>query len=290
MFGDEQLKTMTRIILILTAAVTIGIMGHRSASAEALSLQDREEITRLSASKGYSGSDITALIDEVNKAGERGVPPEPLANKIKEGLAKGVEPKRIEPVIRQMAGHFENAQESLKEAGARGIADLTTGNRQRALEALAEAFARGTTTEDVREISRVVQESKQKPPQEAFASGAKSLAVMKEAGISVKDGSALVGEALRQGFRAGELVDLAREIRKHGRDVQEGRVSLQSIRESISRGDRADRIFRDSDRGSRGGGDRIDRGGGADRGDRPRDEHGGRSDRPDRSHGGRDGR
>jgi hypothetical protein len=285
-----------RTTLILAAVLAIGTMSHRSASAEPLSLQDREEIVRLSAAKGYSGSDINALVDEVNRAGERGVPPEPLANKIKEGLAKGVEPKRIEPVVRQMAGHFESAQGILKDAGTRGFADAASGNRQRAVEALAEAFARGATADDVREFSRVVQEIKQKPPQEAFASGAKSVAVMKEAGISPKDGSALVGEALRQGFRAGELIDLARDIKRRGRDFQEGRLTIQSVREALSRGERSERIFHDSDRsGSGGGHERMERGGGSDRGDRGRDEHGGRSgsersDRGDRSRSGREGR
>lgn len=275
--------------------MAVVVVADPSASAELLAPQDRDEITRLSVAKGYSGDDANALIEQVNRAGDRGVPVDPLANKIKEGLAKGIDPKRIDPVIRQLVGHLEQAQEVLKEASARGVADVATGSRQRALEALAEAFARGATAEEVHEIGRAIQEGRQKIGQEAFASGAKSLAVMKEAGLPVKDSSIVVGEALRQGFRSNELIDLAREIKKRGRDFQEGRVSLQAIRESVSRGDRADRIFRESDRSGHGGGDRPERGAGSDRGDRMREDRGGRSDggrsdRPDRSHGGRDGR
>lgn len=294
--------TIRRSIIIVIAAVATGIFTGQPVYSESISPQDWEEIARLSAAKGLSADDIGVLIEQVNKAGERGVPPEPLANKIKEGLAKGIDPQRIEPVVRRMAGHFESAQEVLKEAGARGVADVAAGSRQRALEALAEAFARGATAEEVREIGRLTQEGRQKVAQEAFASGAKSFAVLKEAGVSAKDGSALVGEALRQGFRSNELVDLAREIKRRGRDFQEGRASVQAIREQISRGDRGDRLFRDSDRSGSGGGDRMERSGGSDRGDRVREDRSGRGDRPERierqertdrserSHGGRDSR
>jgi hypothetical protein len=92
------------------------------------------------------------------------------------------------------------------------------------------------------------------------------------------------------------LIDLARDIKRRGRDFQEGRLTIQSVREALSRGERSERIFHDSDRsGSGGGHERMERGGGSDRGDRGRDEHGGRSgsersDRGDRSRSGREGR
>lgn len=264
------------------------------AFADALSIQDRDEINRLRSAQGHSPEEINQLLEQVSKAGEKGLPTEPLANKVKEGLAKGVEPKRIDPVLRQLVFHFESAQEVLREAGTRGMVE---GNRQRALETMAEAFSRGATVDEVRELARLSQDGKQKATQEVLAAGAKSLAVMKEGKIPSKDGAALVSEGIRQGYRPSELLDLSREVKRRGSDFQEGRASLQTLREQVSRGERSDRLFRDQDRSGSGGGDRLDRSGRGDSGrsdqvDRPdrsgRSDRPERPDRPDRSGSGRD--
>lgn len=255
------------------------------AQAESISDQDRAEINRLRAAQGHSADDLKPLLEQINQAGERGLPVESLANKVKEGLAKGIEPKRIDPVLRQMTSRLESAHEVLQEAKGRGIAD---GNRQRALETMAEAFARGATVDEVRELSRLSQEGRHKATQEDLAAGAKSLATMKEGKISSNDGTALVGEGMKQGYRSSDLLDLGREVKRRGSDFQEGRASLKAIREQVRRGERSDRLFKDEDRsgsgrGSGGGrGDRADRGdrGGRDDLDRERVD---RSDRPDRS-------
>lgn len=269
-------------------ALVIGC-GAATVWAEPLSSQDRAEIDRLRAAQGHSAEDVTLLLEHVSKAGEKGLPTEPLANKVKEGLAKGVEPKRIDSVLRQLVTHLESAQDVLKEAGQRGIAE---GNRQRAIELMADALSRGATVEEVRELARVSQEGRQKVTQETLAAGAKGVAVMKEGKVPSRDGTALIGEGLRQGYRATELLDLSRDVKRRGADFQEGRASLQTLREQISRGERADRLLREdhsgSDRSDRSGS--ADRGGSGDRGDRG--DRGGRDDRgsrPDRSgHGGRD--
>ncbi|MBH0203488.1 MAG: hypothetical protein HP496_14615 [Nitrospira sp.] len=87
--------------------------------AEPLSIQDREVITRLGSAQGHSENEITPLLDHVSKAGEKGIPTESLLNKMREGLAKGVEPKRIDPVLRQMTSRLESAHEVLEEAKGR---------------------------------------------------------------------------------------------------------------------------------------------------------------------------
>lgn len=264
--------------------------------AETLSVQDREEINRLRTAQGYSAEEVNQLLDHVAKAGEKGLPTEPLANKVKEGLAKGVEPKRIDPVLRQLVTHFESAQEVLREVGTRGVAE---GNRQRAIEMMADAFSRGASSDEVRELVRVSQDGKQRVTQETLAAGAKSLAVMKEGRVSSKDGTALVGEGLRQGYRSSELLDLSREVKRRGAEFHDGRASLQALREQVSRGERGDRLFRE-DRSGSGSGDRgdhggsSDRSGSSDRGGSGGDRSGGsdRGSRPDRGggsgHGGRD--
>ena len=242
--------------------------------AEPLSVRDREAITRLGSAQGRSENEITPLLDHVSKAGERGLPTESLLNKMREGLAKGVEPKRIDPVLRQMTSRLESAHEVLEEAKGRGLSE---GNRQRAIETMAEALSRGATVDEVRELSRLSQEGRHKATQEELAAGAKGLAVMKEGRIPSKDGTALVGEGIKQGYRSAELLDLSREVKRRGSDFEEGRASLKALREQVSRGERSDRLFKDDDR-SGSGGDR-DRGGKGSREDSDRD----RSDRHDQS-------
>ncbi|MBA5870475.1 MAG: hypothetical protein GDA68_10830 [Nitrospira sp. CR2.1] len=264
--------------------------------AESISVQDRDEIARLRSVRGFAAEEIGPLLEQVNKAGERGLPVEPLANKVKEGLAKGVEPKRIDPVLRQMVTHFESAQEALREASTRGV---TEGNRRAAVETLADAFSRGATADDVRELMRLSQDGKQKVTQESLAAGAKSLAVMREGKISSKEGAALVGEGIRQGYKPSELLDLSREVKRRGGEVREGRATMQSLQERVRRGERGERLFR-NEHGDSGGGDRGDRGGTADHGERVREDRGSgggdrgggsdRGGRPERGGGGHGGR
>jgi hypothetical protein len=256
----------------LTLAVTL---VAAQVWAEPLSVQEREAIARLGSAQGRAAGEINPLLDQVSKAGERGLPTDSLLNKVKEGLAKGVEPTRIDPVLRQMTSRLESAHEVLDEAKARGMAE---GNRQRALETMAEAFARGATKDEVRELSRLSQDGRHKATQEELAAGAKGLAVMKEGRIPSKEGTALVGEGIRQGYRSSELLDLGREVKRHASDFEEGRASLQQLREHVSRGERGDRLFRE-DRGVSGGGDHRDRGDRGGREDSGRD----RSDRQDQS-------
>lgn len=276
---DIGMATVSFMVLLTTGSVW----------AESLSMQDRDAITRLGSAQGRSVNEITSLLDHVSKAGERGLPTESLLNKVREGLAKGVEPNRIDPVLRQMTSRLESAYEVLQEAGSRGMEE---GNRQRAIETLAEAFARGATLEEVRELARISQhEGKQKATQEILAAGAKSLAVMKEGKISPEDGTALIGEGITHGYRSSELLDLGREVKRRGSDFYEGRASLKALREQVRRGERGDRLFKDKDRdesGNRSGGGRGDRNDRGDRGgredsDRERVDRSDRLDRSDRS-------
>ncbi|HRI38509.1 MAG TPA: hypothetical protein PLO50_08145 [Nitrospira sp.] len=266
--------------------VMVGVTAP-SVWAEPLTVQDRDTITRLGSAQGRSENEIAPLLDHVSKAGERGLPTESLLNKVREGLAKGVEPKRIDPVLRQMTSRLESAHEVLQEAGSRGMEE---GNRQRAIETMAEALSRGTTVDEVRELSRLSQDGRHRATQEELAAGAKGLAVMKEGRVPSKDGTALVGEGMKQGYRPSELLDLSREVKRRGSDFEEGRASLKAIREQVRHGERSDRLFKDDDRsgsGSGSGGDRGDRGGRDSREESSRDQserqdRSGRGDRSDR--------
>jgi hypothetical protein len=197
---------------------------------------------------------------------------------------------------------LDAAQELVKGSGSREVADIGGAARTRTLDVLAEAFARGLTPDEARELERQARQGTGRLSAEAFAAGAKGLAVLKEAGIAVKEGVPLMSEAIQHGFRSAELVDLSRELKRRGTDIQSGKVRLQSVREAIARGERPEQLFSDErgDRGGRSGGsghgggeERMERRSDQGHGDQLRsdDSRGGRSDsrpdRQDRSRGGR---
>ncbi len=175
-------------------------------------------------------------------------------NKIREGLAKGADPKRIEVVIQQMAAHLEAADRLLRE-----IEPASGGpGRDASVTLLAESFGSGLTPDEVRELGRQVQ-SLGKPaegaaplrsgtqwPRESVASAAKGLSLIKEAKLPVAEGSAVIAESVRQGFHSYEMVDLGREVKRRESDYRAGRATLRALRDAIARGDRPDQLFRDS--------------------------------------------
>ena len=87
-----------------------------------------------------------------------------------------------------------------------------------------------------------------KPPMsaEAVASAAKGLSFIKDARLPVADGTAVMAEAVKQGFRSREILDLGREVKRREADYRAGRASLRALRDAIARGDRPDQLFRDS--------------------------------------------
>lgn len=259
LFADRWPEPAVCLRLAILLASTSLIVG--TASGESVSPRDLDDIAKLRATQGRSVEDTNGLIEQMNRAAARGLPTEPLANKIKEGLAKGVEPKRIEPVLRDLVGRFDAAQQVFNEFGGRQTSDAS-GGRSRAIEVLADAVARGVSLDEARQLGRRLQPGSQRPASDALASGAKSLALMKEAGVPVEDGMGLVAEALRQGFRSADLLDLGREIKRRGRDSQDARAGLKAIQEAVARGERPDRMFRDGreDRSGRSA-DRPDRSG-----------------------------
>ncbi len=221
-----------------------------------LPAKDVQDINRLGQARGHAPESIDRLLEHAQKAIDQGLPERPIMNKIKEGLAKGASPERIQPVVRDMVGNLRDAREVLRDANSGGS---EKGGNSRATEVMAEALGRGVTVDEVRSLGR--SRGKSRVNQEELAFGAKGLALTKEGGISGKEAIPVVGEALRQGFRSNELLDLGREIKKRGKEFRADRNRIQDIKKAVERGERPDKIF-DRDRGSgsgRGGGDRESR-------------------------------
>ena len=200
----------------------------------------------LSAAQSVPASERDALNRLVDEAAAKGLPAAPLANKIQEGLAKGADAKRIELVVRQMATNLETADRLVREIepAAAGV------GREASVTLLAESLGSGVTPDEVRELRKVAQAtvSTGKPPMsaEAVASAAKGLSFFKDARLPVADGTAVIAEAVKQGFRSREILDLGREVKRREGDYRAGRANLRALRDAIARGDRPEQLFRDS--------------------------------------------
>ena len=178
------------------------------------------------------------LLRQADAAGARGLPVAPLRNKIREGFAKGHNPRQIEAAVNQIASNLEAADRIVREVepGAAAAA------RESAVTLLADALFSGLTTDETRELQRQAQATSSQD----LAGAAKGLSFIKEARLPVNEGTAVMSEAVRQKFRAYEMQDLGREIKRREADYRSGRASLRTLRDAIARGARPETILRDS--------------------------------------------
>jgi hypothetical protein len=231
-----------RRLTALVVTVALGALVPEAALAQSVSAADRDSLVRLRVSRGGQAEEVDALLVQAGEARAKGLPDEPLTSKIREGLAKGIAPARIEQVIRQMAGHLESADQLLREMGM-----VSAGRGHDASTILlAEAFGGGVTPGEVRELRRQVQSASAGPTVEGLTGAAKGLSFIKEAGLPVAEGTAVMVEATRRGFRQHEVLDVGREIKRRESDYQSGRASLRALRDAIARGERPELLFRDS--------------------------------------------
>jgi hypothetical protein len=211
------------IALALVAAASVVAPGV--CAAQSVSPAERESLDRVVAE--------TAAL---------GLPAASLANKIQEGIAKGAAATRIEAVIRQMAGNLQIADQLMRETEP-----ATSPARDASLTLLAESLGSGVTPDEVRQLHQAARAAgPMAVSAESLASAAKGLAFIKDAQLPIADATAVIAETLKRGFRAHEILDVGREVRRRERDYRTGRASLRALRDAIARGDRPDQLFRDS--------------------------------------------
>lgn len=209
------------------------------ALAQGVAAEDREAILRLAAGRGVTADGASALLRPVEEAGAKGLPVAPLANKVREGLAKGVDPKRIDTVVRQMVGHLGTADALIRELNlaASPVPDEP-------ITLLADALAAGVSTDEVRELRRQAQPAASTPlPSDSLAGAAKGLSLIKSASLPGADGTAVMAEAVRHGYRSHEMLEVGRQVKRREREYREGNASLRALREAIARGERPEQIF-----------------------------------------------
>jgi hypothetical protein len=174
----------------------------------------------------------------VDQAVAASLPSTPLVNKIREGLAKNVAVARIDPVVRRLAADLGTAD--------RLVRDLVPGSggasRQAAVGQLGEALSSDVTPEEARSLFEELAGTGAASAG-GLASAARALAFIKDANHPAADGSGVVAEAARRGFRDDEIVDLGREVKRRELDYQSGRATLQALRSAIARGERPEQLF-----------------------------------------------
>jgi len=180
---------------------------------------------------------LQRLVDE---AAAKGLPSEPLTNKIREGAAKNVDPKRIEAVVRQLLGQLETAERLIRENNA--ASEAATRNASIAL--LGEAIGSGVTEGDVRDLRRVAEQARRPLNADGLANAARGAGFIREAGLPPDDGLAVIGEAVRQGYQSIDVLNLGREVKRREADYRSGRASLRALRDQIARGERPEQLFR----------------------------------------------
>jgi hypothetical protein len=197
------------------------------------------------AAQAASAPERDVLISIADEAAARGLPAAPLRNKIEEGLAKGVDPRRIEGVIRQMSTHLETADRVVREIEPASA----TASREASVTLMAESFGSGVTPDQVRDLRRLSQPPAAGKPAasaDTVASAAKGLSFIEEARLPVPEGTAVMAEAVKQGYRSSDILGLAREVRRREADYRSGRASLTALRDAIARGNRPEQLFRDT--------------------------------------------
>ncbi len=261
LFADRKKYFLPWFLALVLPCFTGGL------ASAAISEQEVAALTRMGEAQGRSADDMKQLIEHAQRLDARGLPADALLDKIKEGLAKGIETSRIEQRLGAMAGHLETADSLLKETGA-GRSQMSPQERGRSLEVLAEALGRGVTPDEVRAMHRAIGEGNREVRAETLAYGAKGMAFMKEGGLSPDESHALIAAASRRGVEHVNLLDLARELKSRGQEFRENPARLREIRSAVERGERLEKILGDV----------------RERHDRPRPEPRERPERPFRPH------
>jgi len=225
----------TRLATLVCALVLSAVPSL----AQGVTTSERDAILRLAADRGLAADDAGALLRPVDDAGTKGLPVAPLANKLREGLAKGVDPKRIDTVVRQMAGQLSTADALIRELN---LADAPV--RDEPIVLLADALAGGVSADEVRELRRQAQPAGSPPlPSDSLAGAAKGLSLIKSAALPASEGTAVMAEAVRHGYRAHEMLEVGRQVKRRERDYRDGHASLRALRDAIARGERPEQIF-----------------------------------------------
>lgn len=239
----EGAKTARWAIALLTL-VGLALSVPWQAAAGPLE-QELVALIHMGESQGRATEEMQRLAKQVQRAQGLGLSTESLIDKIKEGMAKGIETPRIEQRLVLMINHMKLAKTLLQETGSSDKNQAVLGGKDRALAVLSEALERGVTPDEVRDVYRAAGEGKHEVRSDALAYSAKGMALMKEGGLPPDQSRALAATALRKGVEPTNLMDLARELKGRGQELREHPAKLKDIQSAVERGQRVEKILGD---------------------------------------------
>ncbi len=224
--------------------------------------------------RGVPAPELARLLDVVTEAKRQDLPVGSVLDKVKEGLAKRAFPDRIVAVTSRISRELATSRDLVRQAERQGVRVETAGERERAIEAVADALGRGVPPREVEELSRqVARSSRREATMSRLGVGAQVTADLVSMGLSPRDASETVAAALSRGLNQHDVErlrqGLARELRRGG-SPEEG---ARRLREEIRSGRREDRPDRDQDRDRGRDRERGGREGRQEKGDRSSDRH-----------------
>ncbi|HMC82509.1 MAG TPA: hypothetical protein VKL61_04685 [Candidatus Polarisedimenticolia bacterium] len=199
--------------------------------------------------RGVEAGELGRLLEVVAEAKRQGLPVGPVLDKVKEGLAKRVPPERIVSVASRISEELVTSRDLIRQAERDGVRVKKARERERAIEAVADALGRGISPGEVQELSRHV--SRREGAMSRLEMAAKVTADLVSMGLVPREASGTVAAALSEGLSRRDVErlpeGLARELRR-GSSPEEG---ARRLREEIRSGRRDDRpgLDQDKDRG-----------------------------------------
>src|SRR2546421_7261634 len=107
---------------------------------------DVANVIRLGVDHGTQAADLGSLLDVVTRAKRHDIPVGPVLDKVQEGLAKRVTPDRIASVASHVSENLLAARQVVRRAEQGGVRVERGSERNKTVEAVAEALGRGVTT------------------------------------------------------------------------------------------------------------------------------------------------
>ncbi len=180
---------------------------------------DVADVVQRGVGRNVQAPDLVRLLDVVTQAKRQELPARPVLDKVREGLVKRVPPDRIASVALRLSGTLATSRDLVRRAERDGVRVEATAERERAIEAVADALGRGVPPQAIAELSRQIAGA---PRESATMSrlevGAQVTADLVTMRVSPRDAVETVGTALAKGFGVREVARLrerlAQELRR----------------------------------------------------------------------------
>jgi hypothetical protein len=141
---------------------------------------------------------VIAGLGQVEAAARDGLPPAPVAEKVLEGLAKGIPAARLTPAAKEVVGRLSTARSALGDLSGKG----------RLVEEAAEALRRGASTDAVGALARAARGA----PAGAVEPTLRELAELGERGVADELAGTALGSLAARGYPASVVDSISGQL------------------------------------------------------------------------------